>query len=74
MMIHTISIEYQEPFTGIFVNGRNEYIFRNEKEIEDTLFRWRKALTERYGDTVRVVDLTASFNFNLTPRKKYLDN
>ena len=60
MCIHTIQIEYQEPFTGIWVRGRNEYMFRNEAEITSTLQRWRNALVERYGHTVEVCDLTAN--------------
>ena len=59
MKICTIEIEYQEPYTGVWVRGRNEYFFRNEKELKETLDRWRKVLTEKYGEGVIITDLTS---------------
>jgi len=62
MLIHTIEIEYQEPFTGVWVKGRNEYFFRNEKDLAETIDRWTQALNDRYNDTATVIDLTAIFS------------
>ena len=58
-MINTIEIAFYEPYTGIWSVGRNEYYFRNEKELADTLNRWRTELTAKYGVGAIVTDITS---------------
>lgn len=62
MLIHTIEIEYEEPFTGIWVKGRNEYTFCDEKDLAETLDRWRSALNRLYKDTASIIDVTALYS------------
>ena len=62
MLIHTIEIEYQEPFTGVWVKGRNEYFFRNEKDLAETIDRWTQALNDLYDNTATVIDITTIFS------------
>ena len=45
-MIKTIEITFYEPWTGIWVRGRNEYRFKDEKDLHDTCDRWAKAIKE----------------------------
>lgn len=68
MLIHTIEIKFHEPFTGICVRGRNEYFFRSEEEIDETLLRWRAALRARYGETAEVVDITAEWSKDISEK------
>ena len=49
-MIRTIEIEFYEPYTGIWVKGRNEYFFRDENDLARTVARWQEVLQEKFGD------------------------
>ena len=56
-MVRTIKIGFYEPFTGIWVEGKNEYWFKDKAELENTCSRWKMALREKYNSTKATVEV-----------------
>ena len=57
-MIRTVKLGFNEPYTGIWVEGKNEFHFHNEEDLKETMERWERALSRLYGANIRLVVVT----------------
>ena len=54
-MIRTVKLGFNEPFTGIWVEGKNEFHFKNEQELKKVLLEWERYLSRLYGANIELV-------------------
>ena len=57
-MIRTVRLGFNEPFTGIWVEGKNEFYFKNEQELKKVLLEWERYLSRLYGANIELVVIT----------------
>ena len=56
-MIRTIQISFHDPFTGIWVKGKQEYHFTDEDDLTETCARWEKALKDLFRSPAAKVEV-----------------
>ena len=54
-MIQTIKIGFNEPFTGIWVEGKREFYFKDKEDLDETMKRWEFTLSRLYGANIKLV-------------------
>lgn len=54
-MIKTIKFGFHEPFTGFWVEGKNELHFRDEEDLRKTLTDWERTLSRLYGADIELI-------------------
>ena len=57
-MVRTVKFSFNEPFTGIWVEGKNEFYFKNEQELKKVLSEWERYLNRLYGANFELVMIT----------------
>ena len=57
-MIRTVKLGFNEPYTGIWVEGKNEFHFHNEEDLKETVERWERALSRLCGANIKLVVVT----------------
>ncbi len=59
-MVRTVKLGFNEPFTGIWVEGKDEFHFKNEQELKKVLLEWERYLSRLYGANIELVVITWS--------------
>lgn len=54
-MIQTIKFGFNEPFTGIWVEGKNEFYFKDKEDLKKTMTDWERYLSRLYGGNIKLV-------------------
>lgn len=54
-MIRTVKFGFNEPFTGFWVEGKNELYFKDEQDMTKALQKWEYYLSRLYGANIKLV-------------------